>query len=426
MDKPTEKPPRRLRTVCDVNPPTPRVPDFAEVTFLPMEAVGETGSLDRSRTRTASEVRQGYTGFVDGDVLLAKITPCFENGKGALARDLLNGVGFGTTELHVLRLRDPQHDSRWLYYVTQSHNFRADGTASMYGAGGQKRVPPDFIRNFASVIPPAATQTAIANFLDRKTAAIDELIEKKQKLLSLVAEKRAALIHRAVTKGLDPTVPMKDSGIPWIGEIPAHWDVRRLKHVCRLETGHTPSRTDPTLWIESECVHPWVSLNDTARLKISESINDTTHHISNRGIAASAAHLIDAGAVVITRDATIGLAAIIERPMAVSQHIIAWVCGEHLRNRFLLRVIDAMSQELHRLTFGATLRTIGMMDVKGMTSPLPPVEEQDKILSVLDQQLGGLIAASKHLREQIFRIREYRQALITAAVTGRLDIEGAA
>ena len=93
----------------------------------------------------------------------------------------------------------------------------------MYGAGGQKRVPDDFVRNFLHPFPPSEEQRAIAAFLDRETARIDALMEKKQRQIELLQEKRAALISHAVTKGLDPTVPMKDSGVEWLGKIPAHW-----------------------------------------------------------------------------------------------------------------------------------------------------------------------------------------------------------
>jgi len=140
-------------------------------------------------------------------------------------------------------------------------------------------------------------------------------------------------------------------------------------------------------------------------------------------MANSSAHLIEAGAVVFTRDATIGLAAITTKAMAVSQHIIAWVCLEGLDNRYVLRVINAMTQELDRLTFGATIKTIGMGDVKELKTPLPPPEEQLEIVRFLGAELGRLKKVDEAIREQVDRLREYRQALITAAVTGQLDVE---
>ena len=286
----------------------------------------------------------------------------------------------------------------------------------------RSRISLEDLRSLKLLLPPFPTQTAIANFLDRKTAAIDALIEKKERLIALLAEKRAALIHRAVTKGLDPDVPMKDSRVPWIGEIPAHWKVKRLKYICRVESGHTPSRSVPDYWIEDECTIPWVSLNDTAMLAQSDFISDTYYQISDTGIRNSSAHLIEAGAVVFTRDATIGLSAITMMQAAVSQHLIAWVCGPTLYNRYLLRTTEAMTQELDSLTFGATIKTIGMADIRKLASPVPPVHEQVAIVERIDSEVESNGKLQGKISNQIDRLKEYRQALITAAVTGQLDI----
>jgi type I restriction enzyme S subunit len=143
-----------------------------------MEAIGEKGELDLSAVRDIEDVRTGYTQFFDGDVLIAKITPCFENGKGALVRGTLQGVGFGTTELHVLT-PSPEVDGQFLYYITASELFRKLGEAGMTGAAGQKRVPEDFVRDFRVPVPPIYQQRAIADYLDRETARLDGLMAAK-------------------------------------------------------------------------------------------------------------------------------------------------------------------------------------------------------------------------------------------------------
>ena len=170
---------------------------------------------------------QGFTYFRDGDVIVAKITPCFENGKGALVSQLKGGIGFGSTEFHVLRPTQ-RNAPRFIYYLTKSSMFRALGTASMYGAGGQKRVPEDFIEDLRVAFPPLPEQQQIAAFLDRKTAELDAVLRLKERQLLLLAEKRQALISQAVTRGLDPTVPLKPSGVEWLGDVPEHWAVAPL------------------------------------------------------------------------------------------------------------------------------------------------------------------------------------------------------
>ena len=176
--------------------------DAEKVTFLPMENIGDQGEIDRSIIRDIDDVRGGYTQFFDGDVLVAKITPCFENGKGALVNGTLSGVGYGTTELHVLAPGD-EIDGRFLYYVTVGRTFRGLGEAAMYGAAGQKRVPEEFIRNYPVPAPPYAQQRTIADYLDRETARIDELAARTRDTIALLRERRAALVAAAVTGQID-------------------------------------------------------------------------------------------------------------------------------------------------------------------------------------------------------------------------------
>ncbi len=186
----------RGRFVMSVNPPAQRARELDasdEASFVPMEAVGEYGGLDLSRSKALDEIGAGYTAFEEGDVVVAKITPCFENGKGAIAQGLKNGVGFGTTELHVLRAGG-RLDAKFLFYLTISHTFRALGESEMYGAGGQKRVPPEFAKDFRVPLPSLNEQRDIARLLDTKTAQLDRLLAKKRQLIDKLNEKRSALV----------------------------------------------------------------------------------------------------------------------------------------------------------------------------------------------------------------------------------------
>ncbi len=413
---------RRLRYVTQLNPSKHEVRGLdpaLPVSFVPMESVGEFGGLTLDAVKPLAASLEGYTYFRDGDVVVAKITPCFENGKGALAAGLENGIGCGTTELHVLRAA-PRTDSRFLFYLTLSDHFRCLGAGAMYGAGGQKRVPEDFIRNFKHTLPPEPEQRAIAAFLDRETARIDALVAKKERLIELLQEKRTALITRAVTQGLDPNVPMKDSGVEWLGEIPAHWEVERIKWAARMESGHTPDKKVDSYWVGGDI--PWVSLADTGQLREVDYIADTAVMTTSDGIAHSSAHILPAGTVVFSRDATIGLCAITRAGMAVSQHFIGWVCSARLQPEYLLLVLRSMTHELERLTAGATVRTIGMPDVRSLVTPIPPVPEQESIVLHVHKNRLRIDALVVKVRDAIDRLKELRTALISAAVTGKIDV----
>ena len=238
---------RRLRFDVRLNPKKSSLdmePDEL-VSFIRMDDVGEYGGLNLDDVRELELVYDGYTYFADGDLCIAKITPSFENGKGALAAGLTNGVGFGTTELHVVR-PGPNTDPRFLFYLSIADDFRKLGESEMYGAGGQKRIDESFIKDWMAALPPLDTQRRIARFLDEKTARIDGLIEKKRELLDRLAEKRQALITRAVTKGLNPHAPMRCSGIDWLGHIPAHWEVLPLKRVLASSTYGISASLEPS------------------------------------------------------------------------------------------------------------------------------------------------------------------------------------
>ena len=221
-----------------------------------MEAIGDRGELDLSTKRPLKEVQAGYSRFSDGDVVIAKITPCFENGKGALIRGTTKGVGYGTTELHVLA-PGPDLDGRFLYYLTVQSAFRRLGATCMTGSAGQQRVPENFVRDFRVSVPPLSTQHDIADYLDLETARIDALIAVKERVLRLLADKRGALITRTVTRGLDPDAPLRNFGAPWLEEVPAHWETWKLGHLGRVGNGSTPSRGDGRYWTGGTI--PWLN-----------------------------------------------------------------------------------------------------------------------------------------------------------------------
>lgn len=308
---------------------------------------------------------------------------------------------------------------RFLFYVLASRGFIEAIDAETFGSK-MPRADWETVGHQALPLPPLDVQRRIARFLDEKTARIDALIARKRALLERLAEKRQAIITRAVTQGLDPNAPRKPSGIHWLGEIPAHWEVLPVKRIAKLESGHTPDRKNDAYWID--CDIPWVSLNDTTILRENDYISDTTFKINALGLANSSARILPARAVVFTRDATIGESAITTRPMAVSQHIIAWLCDEkRIIPEFLLLAIYGMKGELLRLTNGSTIGTIGLGDVKSIRVAVPPMREQQEIVLGVFSQKKGIETVSEKIGTSVGKILEYRTALVTGAVTGQIE-----
>ncbi|QHH92681.1 restriction endonuclease subunit S [Acinetobacter gyllenbergii] len=308
----------------------------------------------------------------------------------------------------------------YLWYLLKTHGYQEYIRLTAFG-GAQPNISDTAMVDFCISIPSIDEQIKIAKFLDHETTKIDTLIAKQEKLIELLKEKRQAVISHAVTKGLNPNVPMKDSGVEWLGEVPEHWDVCKIQYYAKIESGHTPSKTNEKYW--ENCTIPWVSLNDSKQLRVVDYITDTKYQISELGLANSSARILPKETVVFTRDASIGLSAITTREMAVSQHLIAWLPNkEKLSPEFLLLIFYAMEKEFNRYTFGSTIKTIGMDDVRSLMASFPPLAEQLEIVSRSFSQFELIDTSIEKSNCLLNILKERRTALISAAVTGKIDV----
>ena len=389
--------------------------DATQATFLPMENIGEQGGLDCSFTRDIDDVRNGYTQFFDGDVLVAKITPCFENGKGALVHGTLNGVGFGTTELHVLRPTE-EIDARFLYYSTASDNFRRRGEAAMFGAAGQKRVPESFVRNFRVSVPSLSKQRAIADYLDRETARLDALVVAKKRVLTLLTEKRRALVTSAVTQGLDPDVSVRDSGIPWLGEIPTHWTTERAKWLFderdeRSDTG------DEELLTVSHLTG--VTLRAEKDVNMFEAVTTEGYKLCATG-----------DLVVNTLWAWMGAMGVAPVGGIVSPAYNVYVPSTRLDPNYVdaLVRLPVFAQEVTRHSKGVWSSRLRLYPegLFAVTLPVPPLCEQREIVTYVARNARRLAKLRNVTEMSIALVKERRAHLIAAAVTGQIGVECAA
>lgn len=185
----------RLGECCEINPKKgndPRLISGLEVSFVPMPAVSENGSIDPSEIRQYDDVKSGFTYFAENDVLMAKITPCMENGKGAVAVGLKNGIGFGSTEFHVLRPIDNKSNPYWIYVLTSIKAFREDAAANMTGSAGQRRVPASFLDSYKVSLPPIAMQEQFASFveqIDKSKFVVQKALDEAQLLFDSLMQK---------------------------------------------------------------------------------------------------------------------------------------------------------------------------------------------------------------------------------------------
>ena len=405
---------RRLRFDALLNPKKSSLdiePD-APVSFVPMDAIGESGGLNLDQVREIQEVYNGYTYFADGDLCIAKITPCFENGKGALAEGLVNGVGFGTTELHVVRA-GPNIHPRFLFYVSIADDFRKLGESEMYGAGGQKRIDESFIKDWMPPLPPFDTQQRIARFLDEKTARIDGLIDKKRALLDRLAEKRQALITRAVTKGLNPDARMKPSGIDWLGDIPAHWSLIPFKWRCQIQSGQVDPK-EPE-YAEMMLIAPDHIESGTGRLYEVTSAEEQG--------AISGKYLCPQGSVLYSKiRPALRKVALYQGECLCSADMYAVDPGGDLVREYLFYFLltDAFTSYAELESLRVAMPKVNRDALGAFPIPVPDLGEQFEIAKFCETLDKNHRTATDKIRDSIARLEEYRSALITAAVTGQI------
>ena len=411
----------RLRFVAELNPSKSEIADLdraTPVSFLPMESVGDDGSLNLEREKPIAEVENGYTYFREGDVTLAKITPCFENGKGAVMHGLTNGVGFGTTELIVARPRAGRITSDYLHLLFTSAQFRRMGEASMYGAGGQKRVPDAFVRNAVVAVPPVADQRPIVCALKTATSRLDALIAEQERLIELLREKRQAVISHAVTKGLNPDAPMKPSGVEWLGDIPDHWRVWKLSRAFDVIGSGTTPDTQRHDYYGGDIA--WVNtgdLNDRDLLACAK-------RVTQRAVTAyPALRIYPSGSVVIAMyGATIGKLATLCLPAAVNQACCVFAGSSVVRSRFLYYWLLAHRHQIVSMAIGGGQPNINQEMLRSLRAAVPHVAEQDDIAVRLDEETTRYAALVAEAERAIALLHERRSALISAAVTGKIDV----
>lgn len=398
-----------LQYVCELNPSVDfeESNDDDELTFLPMDHVKKGFFIPNSVK--FSNYAASYNNFEEGDILLAKVTPCFENGNIAIAKNLIGKKGFGSSELFVLRPK--RVNQKYLFYYFQSSLFMNEGIASMTGAGGLKRVSPEVLRKHHIYLPPQDVQMKIVNYLDNETQKIDALIEAKKELLELLSEKRKAMISHVVTKGLNPDVKLKDSGISWLGKIPEHWEVERVVWHFR----ERDDRNRPDLPLLQVSIHNGVQIRRLSDDKINQKADDyNIYKVASRNDISFNKMRMWQGAV-----GTVPCDGLVSPDYVVAEPITEMV-SEYYGILFKTsRFSDESGARSHGIVWDR-LR-LYWEEFKDITVPVPPFKEQKNIVEYLHLKLGKIDELIKATKNTISLLQERRSALITAAVTGELE-----
>jgi type I restriction enzyme S subunit len=395
----------RLGEVCEINPRrnTTTRPDNEPTSFVPMEAVdAEKGMICEVRERPFADVKKGYTYFEEGDVLFAKITPCMQNGKHAIARNLIEGIGFASTEFHVIR---PAKGilAEWIHPFVRQPAVLHDATNHFTGAVGQQRVPDDFLKSLEIPLPPLSEQRRIAGVLREQMAAVEKARAAAQAQLKVVKTLPASLLRQVFPQTGQP--------------LPDGWRWVKLGEVCQDISDGT--HFTPTYVFEGV---PFLSVKDVREERLSfidcRYITKEQHHNFCRRCKP------EKGDVLYTKVGTTGIAKAIDIDVEFS--IFVSVALLKLQStivpNYLEKVLNApvCRTQAENLTQGMANRNLVLKDLKLIMLPLPPLDEQQRIAAVLCKQMAAVEKAREAAEEELQTINALPAALLRRAFNGEI------
>ncbi len=275
------------------------------------------------------------------------------------------------------------------------------------------------IRKFLILLPPLPEQQAIAAFLDRETGRIDALIAKKERLLELLAEQRTALISRAVTKGLDTSVKLKPSGVEWLGDVPEHWVLKAIKWTTPVFRGASPRPIDDPVYFDDEGEYAWVRIADVTASKV--YLEETTQRLSDIGSSLSVK--MQPGALFVSIAGTVGVPCITKIKCCIHDGFIYF--PRLKTDTKFMYYIFACGEPYKGLGKMGTQLNLNTDTVGSIVMGYPPLTEQQAIAAYLDRETAKIDALSGKVTTVIERLKEYRTALISSAVTGKIDVREA-
>jgi type I restriction enzyme S subunit len=337
---------------------------------------------------TESEFEGNGVEYIEDDIVYGKLRPYLR--KVWLATNKGNAVG----DFFVFRAK--RSNASYVKWLMLSDGFTSETNGSTFGAK-MPRVSSDFILSLHYFLPPLSEQQSIASFLDAKTKPIDAIISKREKQIELLEEMKSAIISRAVTKGLNPNAKMKDSGVEWIGEVPSHWDAIRLKFCGTIKSGDFLSKDN---------------ISDIGSVEV---------YGGNGFIGYTSRSNITPPAIIIGRvGALCGNVRLVTSEKWVSDNALVLHIQHKLIYQYTSLILQAVN--LNRLNTSSAQPLITGSKIMNVFVPVPPLSEQHAIASYLDAETSKIDARIAKRRRQIALLQEYKQALITDAVTGKIDV----
>ncbi len=409
----------RLKDISQLNPQYQG--DFlnASVSFVPMESL-RNGSIDLQEIPFA-DAKGKYTFFANGDLLIAKVTPCFENGNIAIAENLKEGIGFGSSEIFVLRTNELALNT-YMFYVSQTSKFQDAACATMCGVGGLKRISPLFMRTYEIDLPSTAKQQQIIDYLDEKCSEIDEQVEVLEKKRKAYERLKTSVINNAVTRGLNPDVPMRDSGIDWIGEIPDHWETLQMKRKFTFGKGLSISKADLVESGQPVISYGQIHAKNNTGTKVEDHLLRFVPFSYTTGNESAAVKKGDFIFADTSEDlAGCGNCVYIDKDgIYAGYHAVIARCNTSDNRYFAyLFLSNAWRNQIRSLVYGVKVYSMTKVILGQSFILIPPIEEQLAIATYLDEKCGEIDTAIENIGKQIEAFKRLKRALINEVVTGK-------
>ena len=399
----------------------PELPEFAGLALIaPNHVESGTGRLIEMETVAAQAAESGKYRCGQGDVVYSKIRP-------ALKKVCIAPVAcLCSADMYPLRPR-PRMSNRFLLWHILSEQFSALAVLESERVAMPK-INRETLNAIPLVAPPLPEQHAIATFLDRETARIDALVAEQERLIELLREKRQAVISHAVTKGLDPSVPMKDSGVEWLGLVPAHWEVLGLKRAASIQTGIAKGKDNAGVETTSlpylrvaNVQDGHFDLSDVARMDV--PVDEVKRYLLRPGdVLMNEGGDNDKLGRGHVWDGSIA-------PCVHQNHVFAVRPGPRLTPRWLSHYTSSTVAQFYfttRAKQSTNLASISSTNLLELPVCVPPLAEQHAIAAFLDSTTTRLDALTTEAERAIVLLQERRAALISAAVTGQIDVRGLA
>ena len=313
---------------------------------------------------------------------------------------------------------------RFIAYTLKSSNYISALQSRTDGIRDGKNISYDQFGEIGLPLPPNEEQVAIAAFLDRETAKIDALVAEQERLIELLKEKRQAVISHAVTKGLDPSVPMKDSRVEWLGEVPTHWEIRTLRTLSSVVRGASPRPAGDPRFFDGDDT-PWVTVGEVTKDTFAY-LDSTASCLTKDGAALS--RLFRAGTVIYSNSgATLGVPKILRINACANDGIVGFEALSDLVDPlFLFQYLDSLTATIREMVKqGSGQPNLNTDLVKALPISLPSCDEQMAICSYVEKAIDEYGALASAAEEAIRLLQERRAALISAAVTGQIDVREA-